>query len=171
MLVLDQFEELFSMVANEEVRRLFLDSLVALCEDGRGRVRVVATLRADFFHRPLEYAEFGRLLEAGLVPLTPLDHDGLALSISRPARSVGLELEPGLVSEIVSDVSGQPGGLPLMQHALTELFQRRQGSVLTIDGYRATGGVLGALARRAEEIYESLSESGGWQLASYSCGW
>ena len=101
VLVLDQFEELFSMVGNEEVRRLFLDSLVALCEDGRGRVRVVATLRADFFHRPLEYAEFGRLLEAGLVPLTPLDHDGLALSISRPARSVGLELEPGLVSEII----------------------------------------------------------------------
>lgn len=160
LLVIDQFEELFSMVANEDVRRLFLDSLVALCTDGRGRARVVATLRADFFHRPLDFSDFGRLLEAGLVPLTPLDSDGLALSISRPARSVGLELEPGLVSTIVSDVSGQPGGLPLMQHALTELFQRRRDGVLTIEGYRATGGVLGALGRRAEELYESLTESG-----------
>ncbi len=145
LLVIDQFEEVFSMVEGEETRLAFLSSLATVAGDERGRVRIVLTLRADFFHRPLDYPGFGDLLRAGLVPVTPPSEEGLALAISRPVRAVGLDLEPGLVGEIIKDVQGEPGSLPLMQYALTELFHRREGDVLTVAGYRASGGVLGAL--------------------------
>jgi DNA-binding SARP family transcriptional activator/WD40 repeat protein len=159
-LVIDQFEELFSLVEDQETRRLFLDALTALTTDGRGRVRVVVTLRADFFDRPLDYPAFGTLLKEGLVTVTSLDEEALALAIGRPARGVGLELEPGLIGEIINDVHDEPGSLPLLQYALTELFSRRRGLTLTIDGYRESGGVTGALATRAEELYRGLPESG-----------
>ena len=121
---------------------------------------MVLTMRADFFDRPLEYPEFGELVGAGLVTVSPPTEEGLAQAIAAPARSVGVDLEPGLVGEIIHDVEGQPGALPLLQYALTELFKRRRGNLLTIDVYRATGGVLGALGRRAEELYAELTTAG-----------
>ncbi len=160
LLVIDQFEELFSAVGAEETRRLFLDSLVTIATDERSRMRVVLTMRADFFDRPLEYPEFGDLISAGLVTVSPPTEEGLAQAIAAPARAVGVDLEPGLVGEIIRDVADQPGALPLLQYALTELFNRRQGNVLTLDAYRSTGGVAGALGRRAEELYEGLSPEG-----------
>ena len=159
LLVIDQFEELFSMVGDPHLSRLFLDSLTAVASDPRGHVRVVITLRADFFDRPLEFHGFGSLMEAGLVPVTMPSEDGLALAVSRPARLVGLELEPGLIAEIVRDVEGQPGGLPLMQHALTELAHRRRGRLLTFEAYAHSGGVTGALGNRAEEVFVSLNDA------------
>ena len=160
VLVIDQFEELFSMVESETIRRLFIGALTALAVDERGRVRIVLTIRADFFDRPLNYPEFADLVRAGLVTVAPPSEESLALAITRPARGVGLDLEPGLVGEIVHDVHRQPGGLPLMQHVLTELFHRREGDELTIDAYRTSGGVIGALGRRAEEIYGGLPPAG-----------
>lgn len=157
MLIIDQFEELFSAVASEETRRLFLESLLTVARDERSRVKVVVTIRADFFDRPLEYPEFGDLVGDGLVAVTPPTEEGLAQAIAAPARGVGIELEPGLVGEMIHQVEGQPGPLPLLQYALTELFNRREGNLLTIDAYRATGGVLGALGGRAEELYKELS--------------
>lgn len=157
LLVIDQFEELFSMTAEPTLRRLFLDNLARVASDPRGRVRVVTTLRADYFNRPLEFHQFGALMEAGMVPVAVPSEAGIALAISRPAQRVGLELEPGLVPAIVRDVENQPGGLPLLQHALTELFERRQGRLLTLSGYAETGGVTGALGRRAEELFLALS--------------
>lgn len=159
LLVIDQFEELFSLTAQSEVRELFLASLVAAAGDSRGRLHVVLTMRADFFHQPLGYGEFGDLLRAGLVAVSMPTRESLALAISRPARGVGLDLEPGLVNEIVRDVADEPGGLPLMQHALSELFHLRRGRTLTMDDYHESGGVLGALTRRADEIYGGLSEA------------
>ncbi len=160
VLVIDQFEELFSMVESEKNRQLFLDNICSAVQDPGSRLRIVLTMRADFFDRPLEYPEFGSLLEAGLVPLSVPGADGLARAISQPARRVGLELEPGLVPEIVRDVGDQPGGLPLLQFALTELFRRRDADQLTLDSYLATGGVIGALGRRAEELYADLPPAG-----------
>jgi DNA-binding SARP family transcriptional activator/WD40 repeat protein len=157
LLIMDQFEELFSAVASEETRRLFLENLVTVASDERSRVRVVLTMRADFFDRPLEHPEFGALVGAGLVTVSPPTKEGLAQAVAAPARGVGVELEPGLVGEIIHDVEGQPGALPLLQYALTELFSQREGNLLTIEGYRSTGGVLGALGGRAEELYEELS--------------
>ena len=159
LLVIDQFEEVFSMMADAALRRLLLDSLAVAASDPRGRVRVLITLRADYFDRPLEFHDFGALIEAGLVPVAVPSEAGIALAVSRPAQRVGTELEPGLVAEIVRDVANQPGGLPLLQHALTELFERRQGRLLTLEAYVESGGVTGALGRRAEGLFTALSDA------------
>jgi DNA-binding SARP family transcriptional activator/WD40 repeat protein len=160
LLVIDQFEELFSLVSSESVRSQFLETLVAAATDGRSRIRMLLTLRADFFDQPLRYSEFAEVMRRSVLPLGPPTDDGLARAIARPARDVGLDLEPGLVTRIVDDVKDEPGGLPLMQYALTELFAARQHDTLTLDGYHRTGGVIGALGRRAEEIYQHLSDDG-----------
>ncbi len=160
VLLIDQFEELFSMVASEQTRSLFLDSLVAAVTDPRSRLRVVVALRADFFDRPLAYPEFGAIVEEGLVPVTMPDEAGIAAAIEGPAAAVGLQIESGLAAQIVRDVSDQTGGLPLLQYTLTELFARRSTDVLTLDTYHASGGVLGALAARAEQLYGALAAPG-----------
>src|SRR5438876_680491 len=156
VLVVDLFEELFTLTADEETRRAFLDGLTALAGDPRSRVRVVLTLRADFLDHPLRYPEFGELLRAGMVAVAAPSEDELADAIERPAKRVGVRFEPGLVSQIIADIHEQPGALPLLQYALTELFAARTSDMLTLEGYVATGGVVGALGRRAEELYGRL---------------
>lgn len=158
VLVIDQFEEVFSLVDDEATRGLFLQSLATVGGDTRRRVLVIVTLRADFFDRPLQYGEFGKLLEEGAVPLAVPSRKDLAQAVSQPARRAGLELEDGLVSEVVSDVADQPGALPLMQFALTEMVDHKDDHLLTIEGYRRRGGVEGALGSRAEDVYLQLSE-------------
>ncbi len=156
ILVIDQFEELFSLTTDDEVRRLFLANLTALAADERSRVRVVATIRADFFDRPLAYSEFGALMSASLVTVAIPSETELAAAIAEPARNAGLEIEPGLIPLIIRDVADEPGALPLMQYTLTELVGEREGRLLTIDAYERSGGVVGSLARRAEEIFAGL---------------
>jgi WD40 repeat protein len=156
LLVVDQFEELFTLTADEEMRRRFLAGLTALAGDPRSPVHVLVTLRADFLDHPLRYPEFGELLRAGMVAVAAPSEDELAEAIERPAGRVGVRFEPGLVSQVVADVRDQPGALPLLQYALTELFAARTGDALTLAGYVATGGVVGALGRRAEELYARL---------------
>ena len=159
LLVIDQFEELFTLTADEEIRHSFMAALVALVSDQRSRVGVVITLRADFFDRPLRYPEFGDLLRRGMIALTAPSEEELALAVERPAAGVGVSFEPGLISRIVADVQEQPGTLPLLQYALTELFFCRTSDVMTVPGYLATGGVLGALGERAEELFSGLDET------------
>jgi WD40 repeat protein/DNA-binding SARP family transcriptional activator len=159
LLVVDQFEELFTQTADEETRRRFLAGLTALAGDPHSPARILVTLRADFLDHPLRYPEFGALLGAGMVAVATPSEDELAEAIERPARRVGVRFEPGLVSQIVADVRDQPGALPLLQYALTELFAIRTGDVLTLEGYLATGGVVGALGRRAEDLYARLRPS------------
>jgi WD40 repeat protein/DNA-binding SARP family transcriptional activator len=153
LLVVDQFEELFTLTTDEEERRRFLAILGRLATDPGSRVRVIVTLRADFYDRPLEYAGFGDLMRRGLVSVTVPSEDSLAQAIVGPAESVGLSVEPGLERVITRDVADQPGGLPLLEFALTELFHQRDRGELTAAGYQRTGGVLGALGRRAEDLF------------------
>jgi serine/threonine protein kinase/DNA-binding SARP family transcriptional activator/WD40 repeat protein len=160
LLIIDQFEELFSPGTSESTRRSFLDGLVGALVTEKRKLKVVLTLRADFFDRPLHYPEFGDLLNDGLVIVRAPSRDDLAKAIRNPATSAGLILETGLMDQIVHDVDEQPGGLPLLQHALTELFDRRDGNRLTAAAYRATGGVVGALGGRAEDLFQSLSIDG-----------
>jgi DNA-binding SARP family transcriptional activator/WD40 repeat protein/energy-coupling factor transporter ATP-binding protein EcfA2 len=160
LIVIDQFEELFSTVRSEETRRRFLENLISVADDERSRVRVVTTIRADFLDRPLAYADFAEAIADGIVTVGPPTRDGLAQAVSAPARTVGLELEPGLVGRIIADVEGQPGALPLLQYALTEMFSHRERSTLTLSGYEAAGGVAGALGRRAEDLYDGLTPAG-----------
>ncbi len=159
-LVIDQFEELFTLVEEEEIRNKFLDNLVTAVTEPRSRIRIIATLRADFYDRPLQYPQLGELMRQSAEVVLPLTPAELEQAIAGPAASVGVGLEPGLVTAIIADVNEQPGALPLLQYALTELFERRNGRFLTLVAYEEIGGVLGALGRRAEAIYANLDGPG-----------
>jgi WD40 repeat protein/serine/threonine protein kinase/energy-coupling factor transporter ATP-binding protein EcfA2 len=156
VLIIDQFEEAFTLVEDETERNHFLDSLVAAVKAPSSRLRIIITLRADFYDRPLLYPGFGELVQAHTEVVLPLSSEELQEVIVGPAERAGVALEPGLVAAIVADVTEQPGALPLLQYALTELFERREDHLLTLDAYRSSGGVRGALARRAEELYQSM---------------
>ncbi len=160
LLILDQFEELFTLVEDEAVREQFLNSLVTAVLDERSRLRIIITLRADFYDRPLQYVDFGDIIRQRTVSVLPMTPDELEQAINRPALQTGVRLEPGLAAAIVRDVGDQPGTLPLLQYALTELFEQRDRSVMTRAAYVEMGGVTGALARRADEIYAGLAENG-----------
>ena len=159
VLLVDQFEEVFTLVADEAVRLHFLSSLCTAVKDPRSRVRIVITLRADFYDRPLLYPDPGELVRQRTEVVLPLSPDELYRAITGPAMRMGVQVEPELVSAIQRDVAEQPGTLPLLQYALTELFEQREGRQLTLAAYQARGGVLGALSRRAEELYAGLTEA------------
>ena len=157
VLLIDQFEELFTMVPDERVRADFINSLFSAVADERSRLRVVITLRADFYDRPLLYLPASELFGRRTEVVGPLAADEMERAITGPAERHGLELERGLVAAIMQDVAEQPGTLPLMEYALTELYERRAGRLMTLAAYQASGGVFGALARRAESLYVGLS--------------
>ncbi|MGE5072878.1 MAG: protein kinase domain-containing protein, partial [Anaerolineae bacterium] len=157
VLVIDQFEQAFTLVEDRAEASRFLDSLFAAVTDPASRLRVIITLRADFYDRPLLQPDFGDLVRCRTEVVMPLAADELVRAIVGPAERVGVTLEPGLAAAIVADVNEQPSALPLLQYALTELFERREGRLLTLKAYRLVGGVNGALARRAEEVYSGLN--------------
>jgi DNA-binding SARP family transcriptional activator/class 3 adenylate cyclase/ABC-type glycerol-3-phosphate transport system substrate-binding protein len=160
VLVVDQLEEVFTMVEDEPTRDRFLESLVAATQERGSRLRVIVTLRADFYDRPLSFPGLAELMRTRMETVVPLTAEEIERAIGGPAARVGVVPELALVAEMVADVSDRPGALPLLQYALTELFERRRGRALTLEAYRAIGGVSGALARRAEELYEAMSEEG-----------
>jgi serine/threonine protein kinase/WD40 repeat protein len=158
VLVIDQFEEVYTLASDEDERAHFLALLCAAVTEPRSRIRVVITLRADFYDRPLHDPQFGDLVRSRLETIMPLSAEELERAIVRPAERTGATFEPGLVTTIIGDVNYQPGALPLLQFALTELFERRQGRLLTRAAYDAIGGTTGALAKRAEEVYLGFAE-------------
>lgn len=157
VLVVDQFEEIFTLVEAEAARAHLLASLVAAVSDPRSRLRLIITLRADFYDRPLLYPGLADLLRLRTELVLPLSAPELRRAIVGPAEGAGLAVDADLVAMMIRDVSEQPGGLPLLQYTLTELYERRDGPALTIEDYQDSGGVVGALARRADSIYERLS--------------
>jgi WD40 repeat protein/DNA-binding SARP family transcriptional activator/class 3 adenylate cyclase/tRNA A-37 threonylcarbamoyl transferase component Bud32 len=160
VLVVDQFEEVFTLTTDEPERELFLESLRVATADPDSRLRVVVTLRADFFDRPLVYPRFGELLAARTEAVPPLTPDELEEAIRGPAEQVGVRPERGLVAEMIADVAHQPGALPLLQYALTDLFERREDGRLTPSAYEAMGGVAGALSAAADRIYDAADRDG-----------
>ncbi len=158
VLVVDQLEEVFTLVEDETRRTQFLALLERAVTDPHARLRVVVTLRADFYDRPLLYSGFAELLRDYVEALVPLRAEEFERAIAGPAERVGARFEPGLTAQLVADVADAPGALPLLQYALTELYERCEGNTLTADAYRTIGGVSGALAGRAEEIYDGLGE-------------
>jgi WD40 repeat protein/DNA-binding SARP family transcriptional activator len=159
-LLIDQFEEVFTLVDDDDLRARFLDALVAAVTDPLSRVRVVVTLRADFYDRPLSYPGLAELVKARTVSVPPLIPQELERAVSGPAERVGVGVDPSLMAGIVAEVAAQPGALPLLQYALTELFEGRIDGDLTLDAYREIGGVAGALSRRAEDLYARLNHAG-----------
>jgi WD40 repeat protein len=157
LFVVDQFEELFSLCRDEVERGAFVTNLLYAASVPGGGSGVLLAMRADFYDRCATYPEFAQQFAAHQYLVSPLRPDGLRLTVEEPARRVGLSLEPGLVATILEDVAGQPGVLPLLEHALLELWERRAGGLLTLEGYRESGGVRGAIAQRADEVLQSLA--------------
>ncbi|HLY29117.1 MAG TPA: protein kinase, partial [Aggregatilineales bacterium] len=160
VLLIDQFEELFTLLEDESTRAHFIDNLLSVVTDPRSRVRVILTIRADFYDRPLAYRHLAELVRSHTELVMPLNDEELERAIVGPAERLGLNVEPALVAAIVKEVGEQPGALPLLQYALTELFERRAGDTLTVEAYHETGGITGALARRADALYDELDAAG-----------
>ncbi len=170
---IDQFEELFT-TSDAGKRDRFIRSLAQLCQEHEGSrtLKIVVTMRADFLDR-LDANPANLLVQAtkGHRPLiTQLHPDELRLAIEQPAAHHGVVFETGLVEEIIKDVQGQAGYLPLLQYTLNMLWETEVGDggihdrTLNIGSYRNIGGVRGALQQRVYEIYQGLSSSG--QLAA-----
>lgn len=158
VIVVDQFEETFTLVTDDAVRNAYVQALVTATTDPLSRVRVVLTLRADFFHQLLAQPLLGPIISQVHLALAPLDAEGIRLAIAEPAAQVGLEFEPGLPERIVADLDGQPGSLPLLQFTLERLASAASDGLIRNSHYTELGGVNGALAERAEATYQGLSE-------------
>jgi DNA-binding SARP family transcriptional activator/serine/threonine protein kinase/WD40 repeat protein len=157
LLVIDQFEELFTQVVDEDTRRTFLELLVAAGTAPGSTVHLVLTMRADYFDRPLRHASFAEAMRPGIVPVHAPSRAELARAVREPARGVGVEVDDRLVDRLVDDADGEPGALPLLQYVLSERFKAREADQLTLEAYEASGGLRGAIGRRAEELYVGLS--------------
>jgi WD40 repeat protein len=155
LLVVDQFEEVFTACQDFHERASFLDELVAGAGAEQGAV-VVVGLRADYYGRCAEHPGLARQLATSQVLVGPMQPEELRRTIELPAERAGLQVEPELTRAMVADVAEQPGGLPLLSTALLEGWQRRQGRTLTLAGYREVGGVRGAVARLAERAWQQL---------------
>ncbi len=160
LMIIDQFEEIFTLVDDEATRKLFLNSLYnAVCVP-ESRLDILISLRADFYDRPMLYPTFGHLVGHNHLPVLSLTPNEMEQAIVLPADKAGLTFEPGLVATIISDVTSQSGLLPLLQYALTELYVHRRDRSMTLDAYREMGGVTGALGSRASELYGALDAKG-----------
>ena len=153
VLVVDQFEALFTVTIDPDVARAFCRRITRYAED---QAPVVICVRADHLTGLSVDTDFARLAEQGLHLVSPLAADRLREAIEQPAIQAGYRLEPGLVDLLVRDTEGEPGALPLLSHALVETWRRRDGHVLTVEGYRASGGIRGAVARSADRLYDNL---------------
>ncbi|MFD7125062.1 hypothetical protein ACFV9X_13175 [Streptomyces anulatus] len=155
-LIVDQFEELFTLCRDPAERTAFIDRLLAADEPG-SRLRVLIALRADFYNRCLEHHNLITVLRNATVPVGPMNADELRAAIVKPAAARGLIVERGLTARILQDIDGEPGALPLMSHALLETWRRRRGKALTEAAYDTTDGLHGAITHTAETAYATLT--------------
>ncbi len=160
VVAVDQFEELFTVCAEEDERVAFVDALTAIADDPRRHGVVAIALRADFYGRCATYPALARLLSGSHVLVGPMQAEELERAVVVPAERADLEVEPALVSALVGDVAGEPGGLPLLSTTLLDLWRRRDGPTLRLADYAAAGGVRGAVGRLAEATYTGLSDDG-----------
>ncbi|MEV4399207.1 caspase family protein [Nonomuraea sp. NPDC049607] len=161
VLIVDQFEEIFTQCKDESQRCAFLAVLHAACSVAA----VVISVRADFFGTCVGYPELAAGLDRPVV-VTPMTVAQLRMAIEEPARVAGLTVQPALVDLLLEDIgvdlgiSGSSSVLPLLSHALLATWQRREGGVLTVSGYRAAGGVSQALAKTADATLAALDLPG-----------
>ncbi|MEU7422193.1 WD40 repeat domain-containing protein [Streptomyces sp. NPDC040750] len=168
VVIVDQFEEAFTLCGDEADRRTFIQLLAAACTSpasscGTAPALVVLGIRADFYEQCLGYRDLADALQHRHMVLGPLTSSELRDAVTGPAKAVGLELEPGLAELIVREVSADgprgahdAGVLPLLSHALLATWQRRKAGRLTLAGYRAAGGIQGAVAATAERAWSGL---------------
>jgi WD40 repeat protein/transcriptional regulator with XRE-family HTH domain len=153
LLIIDQFEELFTLCRSEEQRVSFINNLLTASSAAGGSVIVLITLRADFYAHCANYIDLREALAINQEYIGAMSILELQRVIEEPAQRGRWELEPGLVDLLLYDVGNEPGALPLLSHALLETWQRRRGRTLTLSGYTSSGGVHGAIAETAEAVY------------------
>ena len=153
LLVIDQFEELFSLCRSVAERSAFINNLITAASDEPGGAIVIITLRADFYAHCASYLQLRQALATHQEYIGAMSDDEMRRAIEEPARRGHWEFEPGLVDLILHEVGHEPGALPLLSHALFETWQRRHGRTLTLSGYTSAGGVRGAIAETAEAVF------------------
>jgi WD40 repeat protein/class 3 adenylate cyclase len=158
LLIVDQFEELFTACQDEDDRAAFVRALTEAAQDPGRSALVVIAIRADFYGRCAAYSELAGLLGANHVLVGQMAAEEYRRAIEQPARLAGLRIDAALVDALVNEVEGEPGALPLLSTALLELWQRREDHTIRMAAYLETGGVRGAVARLAETAYASLTE-------------
>lgn len=155
LLVVDQFEELFTLVRDESIKKEFIANLLKLTKD----CKIIITLRSDFLGEVAVYRDLNGEVQEHLENVPPMNIDELHRAMLRQASIVGLRFEADLSQQILDDVKGEPGAMPLLQHALWELWNRRHGRWLRVSRYRAYGGVKQAISSTAEKIYAECTKS------------
>jgi WD40 repeat protein/energy-coupling factor transporter ATP-binding protein EcfA2 len=158
VLVVDQFEEVFTLCGDAEERTLFIAALLAAVDEPGSRTRVVLGVRADFLARCAQSPELAAALREGVVLVGPMNADEVRRAIVRPASAADCTVEGALVATLVAESAAHAGALPLLSHVLLEVWRRRRGNALTMAAYEAVGGMAGALERTAEAIYADLDE-------------
>ena len=163
LLVIDQFEEIFTFRPDPEDQQLFLDELLAAASAAANHRRaplvLLLTLRADFMGQALGHRPFTDALQEGALILGPMNQEELRTAVEKPAELAGAAFEPGLVPRILDDIGDEPGNLPLLEFALTLLWDRLEDGWMTHAAYDEIGRVDGALARYAEEVWDELDET------------
>src|SRR5260221_855343 len=163
LLFIDQFEEIFTQT-EETLRTKFVAALLAISREPASTAKVVLAMRADFLERLSPFPDFAKLVEKNIDLVTDMHTDELRLAIEQPAARHGVVFQQGLVEEIIKDVQGQAGSLPLLQYTLNLLWEeeRKEAELgdrtLNTKSYRELGGVRGALQKRADEIYAAFSD-------------
>jgi WD40 repeat protein/serine/threonine protein kinase len=157
-LIIDQFEELFTLSENNVEREIFIENLLYAVDQVEGPISVILTMRSDFLGQCTAWPDLNSFVSEHLIQVEPMSRDDLLRAVVEPARLAGLTFEDGLVTRILDDISGAPGELPLLQHALLELYYMRVEGLLTAAAYTKIGGIEGSLARRAETEYAALDK-------------
>lgn len=157
LLVIDQFEEVFTLCRDEGERNAFIDNVMnAVDPESNGPTTVVITLRADFYAHCSEYPKLREVFAHHQEYIGAMSTEELRRAIEQPARNGNWTFQPGLVDLLIRDARGEPGALPLLSHALLETWKRRSGTMMTLKGYAESGGVRGAIAKSAENVYRNL---------------
>lgn len=151
--VVDQFEELFTLAQDEAERRRFIEELLAATKTHR----VIITMRADFWGEVATYKDLKQIMQEHQELIAPMDSEELHEAVQKQATVVGLRFDPALSESILEDVKGEPGAMPLLQHALWMLWNRRHGLWLKAEEYRAFGGIQHAITVTADEFFEKAS--------------
>ncbi|MEM6434069.1 MAG: pentapeptide repeat-containing protein [Cyanobacteria bacterium P01_D01_bin.115] len=158
VLVVDQFEEAFTLCHDLAERQAFFTTLLGALA-ATDRLRLILAMRSDFVGKCFEadYSGLATQVKTHLEPVLPMSPAELTQAITAPARQVGILLEPGLVEALQKDVDPTSGSLPLLQYTLTELWQRQQDHQLKLSTYMQLGGVTGTLQQRADTVYTALT--------------
>ncbi|MEU1054269.1 hypothetical protein ABZ397_17180 [Streptomyces sp. NPDC005876] len=154
--VVDQFEEVFTLCQDPGERSRFIDLLLAACQPVN-RLRVLVAVRADFYGHCAGHPRLAEALRDAHLLAGPMSAAEVREAIVKPAAASGLSVERALTSRLVEEVTGAPGGLPLLSHVLLETWRRRRGRVLTLAAFEAAGGLEGAVAQTAEDVYTRLT--------------